>query len=116
MKKAQEAQICLRNPNQGWFFALDLIAAADRDANLKQSITIKTSVDGKDEITAKHSQRLKPSDASDGASQGYAKLAPDNKQTNNRPKIRNGSQDHLKLFYLRESSQHLLKVQKSDLV
>ena len=53
MKKAQEAQICLRNPNQEWFFALDFIAAADRDANLKQSITIKTSVDGKHEIAAK---------------------------------------------------------------
>ena len=54
MKKVREAQICLRNPNQEWFFALNSIAnAADRDVNLKQSITIKTYVDGKHEITAK---------------------------------------------------------------
>ena len=50
MNNMQEAQICLRNPN--FDFLQNLITAADRDVNLKQSITIKTSVDGKHEITA----------------------------------------------------------------
>ena len=62
----------------------------DRDANFKQLITIKTSVDGKDEITAKRSQK-QPLDASDeagakiisvGSFAYYAKLPTDNKQTN----------------------------------